>query len=309
MQLKTFPEQRYKIVKQLLDSPEPEESGKLYSLLKTKNGYASIALYPNSNEDLNFIPRLSPAGKNILTTGSSIDQALTMLAFGARHVDIFDINPLTQDFLALKTTALIYLSFPKATCFLNYSENNKYFLSPAIFNEIKKFLPLFERDLWEMIINHPNRMRLFRIDETKNRIPPYQQNRTTFLHMRERLLDSKIGFYELPLSGLSTIEGNYDIALLSNICDWYKDKNVFARDLLGLSTHLSANSIVQIGYSWTSASESKTEHELHSIYDSSMTHEPIERRAGYALVIKNARDIVMQKAVELSKIYESGEDE
>ena len=79
---------------------------------KNRFNYKFQRPYIHSNEG-DFYKNLKLDGKDVLTVGSSCDQTLYSLLYGAKSVTLFDLNPFVKYFYELKSTAIQTLPMSK----------------------------------------------------------------------------------------------------------------------------------------------------------------------------------------------------
>lgn len=90
---------------ELISDPIKVEQSRLFA--SDNDGYSKI--YPRSNEDLNYIFRnFDVRDKNVLTVLSSSDQVFASYYLGAKNVDAFDINCLTEYYYYLRKWLIEY---------------------------------------------------------------------------------------------------------------------------------------------------------------------------------------------------------
>ena len=262
----TTEEYRLEIMRQMISGKKSENGSPLMPVLTTPNGKMSLQVYAKTNEDLSFISRLNPKDTECLTVGSSLDQLLTLIMEGARTADLFDLNFFARDFFELKKQAILHLPYASAKGFLTYHSENKYFLHPFLFGRIKKYLSPFEEKFWSEVISSPNKMDFFRSDGASLGFAPYLQSKANFERLKSNLDGFRPTFFDLPFSKVSAIKKNYDIVLLSNINEWYKNQNDFINDLEKSRSLLTSNGIIQAGYVWGNPSGQRTYEALKNAY-------------------------------------------
>ena len=65
-------------------------------------------VYPFTTENIQgYMKELDLEGKNVLTVGSSLDQAYNALALGANTVRVLDINANTKKYCAMKSKLIL----------------------------------------------------------------------------------------------------------------------------------------------------------------------------------------------------------
>lgn len=132
-------------------------------------------VYLFTNENINgYKSYFNLKDKNLLTVGSSLDQAINASLDGCKDITVCDICTLTKYYYYLKLASLIKLKkeeFINFLCLHNY--DNKYnhkFLTKKTFNIIKDTLKVLDYDsyyVWNTLINKYNNLsirNLFRND-------------------------------------------------------------------------------------------------------------------------------------------------
>lgn len=72
----------------------------------SKNAYQEV--YPFTTENIQgYMKDLDMKDKEVLTVGSSLDQAYNALALGAKKVKVLDINKNTKRFCELKSNLIL----------------------------------------------------------------------------------------------------------------------------------------------------------------------------------------------------------
>lgn len=70
-----------------------------------KNFFQEV--YPFATENMNaYFERLELSDKSVLTVGSSCDQLFNAIAYGAKSVTVFDINPNVKKYYEWKKQLL-----------------------------------------------------------------------------------------------------------------------------------------------------------------------------------------------------------
>jgi len=109
-------------------------------LINNKNVGVFDRLYPFSTENLTYMSDFNFSEKNFLTVGSSCDQIFNAHLLDARKIVCFDINPLTDIFYSLKSSAIRVLDYKDFLSFFSYHHSffrrNKSVFDNDIFNYI-----------------------------------------------------------------------------------------------------------------------------------------------------------------------------
>lgn len=192
-------------------------------------------VYPFTTENIQgYMKELDLEGKNILTVGSSLDQAYNALALGANTVRVLDINANTKKYCAMKSKLI--LSHGRKELYQAVMSKRAYMKEQGVTYSNEQF----------------NKSRT----EACNY---YLQNENSYNRLRQKLNNPE---------SLTVIEGNifkideaignekFDRICFSNVLqmlDYFKEKEETAYDLLerqfpNWSTHLNTNGILQLFY-------------------------------------------------------------
>lgn len=102
--------------------------------MEFSNGYSRV--YPFATENvIGYINDMNLKNKDVLTVGSSLDQAFNSLLFGAKNVTVFDINENIDKYYELKKAAIMSLDRKEL---LNFLYND--FLNTKDYRQICKEL-------------------------------------------------------------------------------------------------------------------------------------------------------------------------
>lgn len=222
---------------------------------REKNVGMNLAIetvYPFTNENLlELFKGLNVEGKSVATAGSSGDQMLAALLFGAKKVTLIDGNLYSKHFIDFKFAAIKNLSYEEFKTY--FIDNNNYF-DFEIFKKISHDLDPDSMAFWGTIYSHTTDARLI-----KSRIANFnnQRPKTDFLYSQEvyeRLqeilknhefeLDFQIAeFNDFP----EVLTETYDAILLSNIFQ-YVNPNDYVRVVFALQEKLNPNGKIQLNY-------------------------------------------------------------
>ena len=106
-------------------------------------------LYLYSNEELSdYFSKIIKKDGNVLTVGSSGDQVLYALLYGAKSVTCFDINPFTKFYFDYKVAAIKNLDFDEFRKVFNgtYSDD---ILKANVYSKISHDLPEDSKYFWD----------------------------------------------------------------------------------------------------------------------------------------------------------------
>lgn len=222
---------------------------------REKNVGMNLAIetvYPFTNENLfELFKGLNIKGKSVATAGSSGDQMLAALLFGAKKVTLIDGNLYSKHFIDFKFAAIKNLPYEEFKT--HFIDSNNYF-DFEIFQKISHDLDPDSMAFWGTIYSHTTDAR-----EIKNRIANFnnQRPKTDFLYSEEVYkklqeiltngdfeLDFEIAeFNDFP----EVLTETYDAILLSNIFQ-YVNPDDYVRVVFALQEKLNPEGTIQLNY-------------------------------------------------------------
>lgn len=242
-------------------------------------------LYPFTTENISgYFKEKDIKNKNILTVGSSGDQAINAFVMGAKDVTIFDVNPFTKYFFDLKKAAIINLDLDEFLRFFCYYHFPKTFyknptpLDNSLFSKISKDLDSVSLEFWNYLFNifksKHIRQRLFIDDEYSYRIVSMFNNylnEKNYYFLKEVIKDFNPTFIESDLLSIpSKLSKQYDTIYLSNISHYLKDYHfslyLFRDNLLKLKQFMSDNSVMYFAYLYDMNETTKAHYYWDHIY-------------------------------------------
>ncbi len=194
----------------------------------TYNKYCSI--YPFTTENIaGYFNKENIENKDILTVGSSGDHVFNAKLFGAKSIEIFDINKLSKYYVILKNSGIKCLNYE---CFLDFFVKNKFFIkqNKNAFNiEIYKYfrddLPDHIRLFWDILFAENNRFKLrnsplfyeeIGISEIKG-FNNYLKEEN-FYTLKNNIDNTPINFLDVNIKNLpNCLNKSFDTIYLSNI--------------------------------------------------------------------------------------------
>lgn len=219
--------------------------------------------YMYSNENLSKLFDVLPCeGKNVLTTGSSGDQVLNAIFYGANKVTLIDANLYAKHWLDYKISAIKNLTFDEfLDCFFDGYRRGQMFTFEC-FSKIFQDLPQDSKVFWGTIFANGG----YTSEEIFNRILgrgdtgigyvncEFYDGQQEYEQFAQILRNNEytINTINAELSDFndSLKDEKFDIILLSNISD-YVPISKFLPVVNGLyDNHLNDGGLVQVGYSF-----------------------------------------------------------
>ena len=264
--------------KEYLDNPDFSMALEKYydsAIYDTEFSNPSIEkVYPFSNEKLmECFKYLKGIGNKVLTVGSSGDQALTALYYGAKDITVADANLYTKYYTDYKMAAIKNLS---ADDFHHYFVLMKSPFCKDVFTKIFHDLSKDSQTFWGTIFMEENdelelpprirpeetpvRNRLwndfYRMEEMKDSLFDFE-NYDKYEELQEILKkgDFSLKFINADFSEFPDIaKDKYDLILLSNVFDYVRDIDdcaTFSRVVNKLyDDHLNEDGKMQILYAF-----------------------------------------------------------
>ena len=194
-----------------------------------KNIFESV--YPFTTEDISkYFPLLDLKDKNVLTVGSSGDQAFNALLLDAGKVTLYDISPNTYEFVKLKKD--IILEYPRKKAY-------------------KKIIKIEEVPLSKDKFSYQDLVKM----------NPYFKDDASYEKLRDKLKSEEIDFIIGDIFKMNDYLDNekYDRIIFSNILqyiDYFARMNGYdgrKKDFLKENfnewlTHLEDNGLIQLMY-------------------------------------------------------------
>lgn len=212
---------------------------------------SNCAMYVFTSENLNeYIKKLKPAGKDILTVTGSGDQLINLALSDGRRVDNFDINQNTYFMTQLKIAALKALDYDEflnffcscdhlemthlgITPFQKSVEPNDLVFDFKTYLRIRPYLEDTSAFFWNLIYEDfqfdgkkLSSSALFYDAPRREAISnnEYLQSEENYNKARENINQVEINFMECNLLDVHTLTSTYDIILFSNIYEYLTDE-------------------------------------------------------------------------------------
>lgn len=222
---------------------------------KQKNGTIRFA-YPFSNENLaKLFPYLPIRNGNLLTVGSSGDQVLNGIYYGAKSITVVDANLYTEPFIMYKISAIKNLSFNEFKSFIMHGNNAFHY---KVYRKISHDIPVQVRTFWDTIILNQDYAEstdvaiLFRGDVTSKQIrSEFYKNEANYNYLKKLLNENNYSlnfitrcFNEFPYA----LRDKYDVILLSNVARYVKPEEYREVERALYFNNLKPNGVMQTYY-------------------------------------------------------------
>lgn len=218
--------------------------------------YVEEGIYLLSNENLSSYRNLfNFQNSDVLSVVGSGDQYFSSLLYGAKSIDLFDINLYAIYYFVLKFEAIKHLSYEEfIKHFLNYDNGTE------LFSKLSDFLPKNTKEFFKRFFSAGNSLKYLacfynsdKIDlRDGNFIPYFKESEYYRLqNMLKNIQYPRIYLYNI-LSLFSMLDKNYDIMLFSNIEDHLAKNIVECYEILKEKAfpHLKDGGIIQANYYW-----------------------------------------------------------
>ena len=220
---------------------------------KVRTNLAIEKVYPFTNENLlELFKQLDVKDKSVATSGSSGDQILAALLFGAKKVTLIDGNLYSKHFIDYKFSAIKNLTYEE---FVEHFINHKDYFNFEVFKKICHDLDPDSFTFWGTIYSSTDNSLEIRnkITNGNNERPKtdFLFNKDIYLKLQEILkahdfeLDFKIAeFNDFPEV---LTEDNYAAILLSNIHQYVNSED-YTRVVSMLLKKLAPGGKIQLNY-------------------------------------------------------------
>lgn len=217
-----------------------------------------------------YLGSFNIANKSVLTTGSSGDQVLYSLLFGAKDVTCFDINPFAKYIFDLKAAFIktyTYDQFKSQVLGSIYGIDS--LLCPEFYKQVCHNVPKISRIFWDKAFAEGlNTGDVIHFSGSYGRSLNYLEyitNKNVYQKLRQVLIAGNYTtkFITTHLQNLAAAlqeDKKFDVILLSNIIDYvdcwegatrkenYDEFNKIVTNLI--ADYLAPGGIIQLGYSW-----------------------------------------------------------
>lgn len=219
-------------------------------------------IYDMSNEDLiSYMHLLDMRDKKVATAGSSGDQLLNAIYYGAKDITLIDGNPYARAYIEYKIAMIKNMDLDEFSSYFDYDETFmfNYKTYRKISHDLSKPVQIF----WDKLILEQGTDFNIRV-ATDFQIHATLINQTARFHnsvfyvnnhlykmLQDKLIngDYNINYITCDYNDFSKLlDGKYDVIMLSNIFD-YCDDNNFANTLKRLyKNNLNAGGKIQYHY-------------------------------------------------------------
>ena len=220
-----------------------------------KNTGMNLAIetvYPFTNENLlELFKQLDVEGKSVAAAGSSGDQLLAALLFGAQKVTLIDGNLYSKHFIDYKFAAIKNLPYEE---FKKYFVDDNNYFDIEIFKKVSHDLDQDSLAFWGTIYSHIDDAReiRYRIANFNNQRPKtdflYNEEVYTILQELLKKRDFEIDFQIAEFNDFpEVLTETYDAILLSNIFQ-YVNKQDYVNVVVALQDKLNPGGKMQLNY-------------------------------------------------------------
>lgn len=195
-----------------------------YSLDFEFGKYSKIYMHTTENIK-DFIRCFDLKDKDVFTIAGSGDQALNAYSYGAKSVDIFDINPLTKCSVDLKVSGAKALTYEEFIHFF-FSEFSEYF-SEHLYESIYPYLESDTKILFDTLFNKVGVKKTlkglyYQINPTLEKMKKMNLYLDEYYYylLKNNLKDKKVEFIEESITDIDKrLNKKYDMMMFSNISD------------------------------------------------------------------------------------------
>lgn len=221
----------------------------------------------------------------VLSVIGSGDQYFSSLLYGAKKIDLYDINRASWDYFVLKYYAILTLTYEEFyNLFVTSNLDNI-----DIYNKVKYYLPKEVKDNLDKFIMKNRRLSLIMLKNTiyemninaLDRIIPYF-NIDKYYKLKNILEKQEVpNVYLYNLIDLFTLLSNnkYDLMLTSNIFHYL---NISLSEYKNMLNNFNAN-IIQVDYYWLSNPKDKIN---DNCFDITEVESAFKNKKDYVLTLK-----------------------
>ena len=155
--------------------------------------------------------------KKVLTVGSSGDQALNSILYGAEEITIIDVCPYFKYWIEYKIACIQTLDFNEFYNIFELEANAIFKVST--FNKIRNKLSLSTRLFWEDIIKNNDSFKIlnkFFYLESRG-LNAYECLPKYYDELKEKLSYAKINYISAEFKNFKNLTEQFDLIILSNL--------------------------------------------------------------------------------------------
>lgn len=214
--------------------------------------------YPFTNENLVSYSKLfNFKDANVLSVLGSGDQYFSFKLFGAKNIELFDINNLANCYFSLKFYSILFLSYEEFIDFFVVSKLDNL----TLYNKVKDYLPFESRSFFDEVIKRGRKLSSLiynvslnynKINYSTDRVVPYF-NRDNYYILKEMLSRSEYPVIRnVSISCLfKELDGKFNFMFFSNIfLHLNLDVREYRKLLQEYMKSLKCDGIIQANYSW-----------------------------------------------------------
>lgn len=230
-----------------------------YSLDFEFGKYSKIYMHTTENIK-DFIRCFDLKDKDVFTIAGSGDQALNAYSYGAKSVDIFDINPLTKCSVDLKVSGAKALTYEEFIHFF-FSEFSEYF-SEHLYERIYPYLESDTKILFDTLFNKVGVKKTlkglyYQINPTLEKMKKMNLYLDEYYYylLKNNLKDKKVEFIEESITNIDKrLNKKYDMMMFSNISDSLNSiyginhLQCFKELIASLIEYLNLYGTIEVGY-------------------------------------------------------------
>lgn len=161
--------------------------------------------------------------KKVLTVLGSGDQYLSALLYGAREVEVIDINTSAWYYFVFKITAIKYLTYEEFYYYFVVKELN----DDEVFYKISTYLPKGVKEYFEFILRNKSKLSsilmndiyFIKPNENEGNIIPYFK-KDNYFKLQNILRSMPLPKFYIENIWYFDKEKGYDLMLLSNVFDY-----------------------------------------------------------------------------------------
>ncbi len=209
-------------------------------------------VYQYSNENLRqLFANLNVYGKDVATVGSSGDQALNAIYYGAKNVTIIDACLTAEPYIELKKAAILNFDFET---FNKFMVGDRIF-DPRWYAKISHDLSYSAKMFWDNLYLDGGEndcdmsIRYMKRDMIQKFGSAFYDNAENYQKLQNSLRDKKFNYIQAEFGDFpEKLQGKYDLIMLSNIFDYFEPDRFFEIVKEIEDRHLIEGGVMQLHY-------------------------------------------------------------